>query len=213
MPTQMVPVPVSLLLDKRIPLSAKLIGMAVLMHGPGPVPPALLEAGSGLSRPTVRRGLALLRAAGWAAERAAGAEAGPPPAPLHVVGDGPLRPRGAEAAPDPEDPGADGGGAAGPAGSESPGGSFTASFRRRRASITRPASSPTAGSSPSRGLIPRRYGARFWSWPRQGGSRSRRQPSSRPSDLLSATLKRTAAKPRWPRRGGAWRKLPSSVRR
>lgn len=58
-------VPVSLLLDSGLTLSAKLIWMVSRLHGPGPVAPALLEVRSGLSRPTVLKGIALLEAVGW----------------------------------------------------------------------------------------------------------------------------------------------------
>lgn len=61
-------VPVSLLVDAEIPLSAKLIWMAARLQGPGPLSPARMEAASGLSRPTVRKGLLLLDAAGWNAD-------------------------------------------------------------------------------------------------------------------------------------------------
>lgn len=66
MKTAVVQVPVSLLLDPELTASAKLIWMVFRLRAhPGPVDPALLEARSGLSRPTVLKGLAQLAATGW----------------------------------------------------------------------------------------------------------------------------------------------------
>ena len=66
---EMVHVPVDLLLDSAITASAKVIWMVLRLHPEltkeGRPSPTRLAALAGLSRPTVRKGLARLAAAGW----------------------------------------------------------------------------------------------------------------------------------------------------
>jgi hypothetical protein len=59
--------PASLLLDSRLPASAKVVWLVSQINtSPGPVTSTLLVTCSGLSRTTVLKGLAQLAAAGWA---------------------------------------------------------------------------------------------------------------------------------------------------
>lgn len=68
MQTTMVKVPGALLLDRQLTDSAKLLWMILQLAQRSDLPassPGLLGARSGLSQPTVRRGLVGLRSAGW----------------------------------------------------------------------------------------------------------------------------------------------------
>lgn len=67
MKTSVVRVPASLLLHPGLPSSAKLIWMLTRLDSPSSrITPAILQARSGLSRPTVLKGMANLASLGWA---------------------------------------------------------------------------------------------------------------------------------------------------
>ena len=67
MANQLVHVPVGLLRDAALPAWAKLIWMVARLRPPGDgLGAGWLSAATGLSKPTVRKGLAALAAAGWA---------------------------------------------------------------------------------------------------------------------------------------------------